>query len=211
MGEVIVDWFNENGRVFPWRETDNPFKILISEILLQKTTAKQVADVYEKFFEKFPNPKSVAKTDIEKIEEIIGELGLAKRAKFINKTAEDIVKDYSGKVPRKKEELDSLLGVGKYTRNAVLCFAFGKSVPIVDANVSRVLRRYFGLSGSKPAYRDKKLWRIASRVLPKNKARNFNLGLLDLAAKVCLSEKPLCTNCPLNDNCTYRKSQEKAK
>lgn len=200
----IPKWYEKNGRSFPWRQTKDPFKILIAEIFLQKTTAEQVSSVYETFFDKFPDLKTIANAETEVIKETIKELGLLKRAEYVQELSRMILKDHSGVVPNDKNQLDALPGVGRYTRNAVLCFAFGKNVPIVDGTVSRVFSRYFGLSRSEPPYRDHELWKMASHVLPDKRAREFNLGLLDLGAEVCSASERFCDQCPLLRECLSR-------
>jgi len=194
-------------RDFPWRRTKDPYKVLISEILLQKTTSKQVEKIFRQFFEKFPSLARLALADIEEIRGVIGTLGLAKRAAYLKELASDIMNRFNGKVPDDPESLKSLKGVGKYTCNAVLCFAFNKPVPIVDTNIARVLRRYFGIFEEKPAYSDKTLWGVAQLVLPARGYRRFNYALLDLAAVLCLPSDPLCDRCPLHLFCEFASNQ----
>lgn len=199
----IIEFYLKHGRRFPWRETKNPYVILISELLLQKTTSEQVLRVFNNFFLRFPNVEELAKANIKEIESIIGELGLRKRARFLKELAEQIINEYKAKIPNDQENLLKLKGVGLYTANAVLSFAFEQCLPVVDTNVARVLRRYFGLKGDKPAYADKSLWKFAELVLPKKMCREYNYGILDLAASICRPREPLCVKCPLNKYCHY--------
>jgi A/G-specific adenine glycosylase len=197
----VVRFYEKEGRRFPWRDTNDPYVILVSELFLQKTTAAQVAKVLAVFLKRWPSIADLAMADVGDIEETIGGLGLRKRARFLKEIAARLLSDYGGKVPR-GEALTSLKGVGTYTANAVRCFAFGERVPVVDANVARVLRRYFGISGGKPAYADRELWELAGAILPARRYREFNYGLLDISAKHC-RPKPLCTSCPLEPYCSY--------
>ena len=205
----LLRWYEKEARDFPWRRTRDPYKVLVSEIFLQKTTSKQVSDLYYQFFEKYPNVKDLASASVEEIKEIIGGLGLEKRAGFLKELANRIVDEYGGVVPDGPEVLKSFKGVGDYVCNAVLCFAFGAQVPIVDNNVARVLRRYFGLESTRPAYSDKELWKIAQSILPTKKFREFNYALLDFAAKVCLASNPLCGKCPLSSRCSEAARQSR--
>lgn len=198
---AVAEFFKREGRRFPWRETRNPYVVLVSELLLQKTTSRQVLEVFNEFFSRYPSIKDLAKADLEDLEKIVKRLGLVKRAKFLKEIALKVVEVHKGEIPG-DERLIKLKGVGRYTANAVLCFAFDKRAPIVDANVARVLRRYFGLKAEKPAYEDKNVWKLAEMILPEEGYREFNYGLLDISAKYC-RPKPLCTNCPLKSHCCY--------
>ena len=197
----MVRFYKKEGRRFPWRNANDPYVILVSELLLQKTTAAQVVKVLDEFLRRWPSVADLALADLGDIEKTIGELGLRKRARFLKEIAAKILTDYGGKVPR-GEDLTGLKGVGIYTSNAVRCFAFGERVPVVDANVARVLRRYFGISGKKPAYADRELWELAGVILPARGYKEFNYGLLDVSAKYC-RPKPFCNRCPLEPHCSY--------
>jgi A/G-specific adenine glycosylase len=202
---ALVDFYKREGRRFPWRGVKDPYVVLVSELLLQKTTSSQVLKVFDEFFKRWPSIADLAAADLNAIREVIGSLGLVKRAEFLKGIALKIVEAYGGEVPC-DESLTKLKGVGKYTANAVRCFAFGERAPIVDANVARTLRRYFGLKGGKPAYADKSLWDLADAILPEENYIEFNYGLLDLSAKYCRPE-PSCVDCPLRIHCSYAKSR----
>ncbi|MBA7632096.1 Adenine DNA glycosylase [subsurface metagenome] len=199
----LLKWYEKEARDFPWRRTRDPYKVLVSEILLQKTTSKQVSGIYRPFFERYPSVRELAGTSTGEIKEIVGKLGLEKRADFLKEAANKIVNEYGGKIPESPEFLKSLKGVGNYVCNSVLCFAFGVPCHIVDNNVARVLRRYFGLDSTKRAHSDKELWKVAERVLPLKKFREFNYALLDFAALICKPKNPLHEQCPLKKLCIY--------
>jgi A/G-specific adenine glycosylase len=205
----VIEFYLTRGASWPWRKARDPYVVLVTELLLQKTTARQVMEVFESFFSKFPTVEALAKADEKEIEEIIGKLGLRKRARFLREIARYVVENFGGKIPEARESLMELKGVGVYTANAVLSFAYGKCVPVVDRNVARVLRRFFGFKEDIPAYMDTQLLEFAGKVMPTSMCREFNYGLIDLGAKVCvpvsprLGKSPHCDECPLRDSCTY--------
>jgi A/G-specific adenine glycosylase len=201
--QKLLKWFEVNKRSFSWRETRDPFKILVAEILLRKTDAPKVESIYENFVEKFRDPETIANTSLPQLEACLKPLGLyRRRAKELKSLAESLVQKYGGRVPCLKEELLNLPGVGDYTANAVLCFACGANVPLLDTNLIRVLRRVFGHASLRARARtDKQLWAIAGSIVPQGKAREFNLAVLDFAALVCRAKNPRCPTCPLNDMC----------
>jgi len=157
--------------------------------------------VYNIFFEKFSNIKTLAKANVSDIEITIRRLGFQKqRARQFKEMARTIVDHYDGKIPSDKESLLRLSGVGDYVANAVLCFAFNRDVPIVDMNVRRVVRRFFGWKN----IADKEIERRLSRIIPKGKAKQFNWGIIDFSSQVC-SRKPKCNKCFLSDLCSHLK------
>jgi A/G-specific adenine glycosylase len=200
----LLDWFESNKRDFSWRKPGlTPFQLLIAEIMLQKTGANQVENLFPVFIKKFPDAISIGKIKDEKLEEFLHPLGLFKRrARDIKKTAQQI-NENGNKVPRTRKELMELPGVGEYIANAVLCFALKKPVPIVDANVGRIMKRVFSFPVKSAPSRDKNLFEKMKEILPKKKARDFNLALLDFAALICLPRKPRCDECPLSQSCDF--------
>lgn len=200
----LIDWFESNKRDFSWRQPGlTPFQLLIAEIMLQKTGANQVENLFPDFIKKYPDANSIVSMKDEELEEILHPLGLFKRrARDIKKTAQIIVEN-KNKVPESRKELMELPGVGEYIANAVLCFAFKKPVPIVDANIGRVMKRFFSFPVKSAPSRDKKLLEKMKEILPEEKARNFNLALLDFAALVCLPRTPRCEECPMSQSCDF--------
>jgi len=203
MQKAVIDFFKREGRHFPWRDTRDPYVVLVSELLLQKTTARQVLEIFDEFFTRFPSICELADADLETLRTMVRRLGLTKRADYLKSIASEIAEVHQGSVPADGSLL-RLKGVGTYTANAVLCFAFGKKMPLVDSNVGRILRRYFGIEGQKPAYADKSLWEVARWILPDVSWREFNYGLLDISASFCRT-KPICGNCPLREKCYFAK------
>ncbi len=200
----LLTWHAENKRTFSWRETQNPFHILVAEIMLQKTDVKKVSEIYEEFIKKYPTPQALSSAELDELRSELAFLGIHKRAERLKKAAEKIVLDYGDEVPSKKEELLKLPGVGEYIANAVLCFAFNKDVPIVDTNVIRLFERVFGIKSSKTRPRnDRKIWEFANQLVPKGRSKEYNQALLDLAASFCKSKNPLSDICPMNKICNY--------
>jgi len=202
----LLVWHFQNKRNFEWRRTEDPYKILISEILLHKTDSKKVEKVYPKFIEKFPTVYDLYHGDHEEIGSLIKDIGLFYRGKRLRKIAEQIVNQFGGNIPDKKEDLMSLYGVGEYISNAVLCFAFKKRAAILDTNVIRVYERVFNIRSAKSRPRtDKEMWKFAEKILPKKDYVKYNYALLDFASDICKAKKPLCTICPVRDICKSKR------
>lgn len=201
----LLSWYKKNALRFPWRETSDPYKILLAEILLRKTTREQVKGIFNELTSKYPNLKKLASADISKLEKDIKSLGMQKkRAHLLIKLAKDIIKKHSGKVPRDRNNLMNLHGVGTYSANAVLCLAYNKQLPIVDTNVIRIVERVFKIKSGKPRPRtDHEVWSFVEGFIPIGKARKFNLAMLDFANLVCTPKSPKCRTCPLKDMCLY--------
>jgi A/G-specific adenine glycosylase len=202
--EALARWGEENGRVFPWRETRDPFSILIAELLLQKTASYKVVRLYDSFIERYPSPRALAAANVSEVRALISPLGLPKRAATLVALARALEQDHGDQIPRDAVTLRRLPGVGPYTANAVECFAFGRRRPLVDEVAGRVYRRFFGLPADKRAYEDRALWSFVDGLLPRRKARDFALAVLDFASAVCTFKAPKCKACPLQEQCSYR-------
>lgn len=199
----ILKWFEKNKRDYPWRETNDAFKLLIAEIMLRRTKADQVKDVYIELFKKYPDSYSISKADTKEIEELLYPLGLRWRVPSIISVAQHIQEKYGGKVPQTREELIKLPGVGDYVAGAVLSIAFNKKEWIVDSNIVRLFKRYFGIETSKEGRRDKHVIEIAKVYSLSNKSREANLAILDFATLVCTPKNPKHKCCALKKNCSY--------
>ena len=200
--ERLLAWYEANGRKFKWRQTDNPFLVLVSEILLQRTRACQVDESYSDIILKYSSPQRLAEASEKEIRDSIARLGLSRRSSILKRMAQEILKQYGGSVPSTRNELLRLPGVGPYIANAVLCFAFGQDVPVVDANVITLFRRVLGIQSSKKrAHTDRQIWELASSMMPSGKGTDFNRALIDFVGLVCKPVRPSCLACPLGGIC----------
>lgn len=199
----LLKWHRIYRRNFPWRESRDAYKVLVAELMLQRTRAVQVAEVFNVFISKFPDVNKVASADIVELKSLLQRLGLHHRIPRFVELFRKISSDYNGEVPSDFEALMKLPGVGRYIASAVLCFGFGKEVPVVDVNVVRVLSRFFGIrSAKKRPHTDPIFWKYASELVKISSAIEVNEAMLDFASLVC-SRKPLCNKCPVKIMCTY--------
>lgn len=203
LGKELLEWCIKHQRKFPWRETRNPYYILASEILLHRTKAEQVKEVYQEFIKEFPTIIDLADAKPEIIKKLLNPLGLHWRTKLLLEMAKKIVDQYGTEIPSKKDVLETLPGVGQYITAAVRCFAFGYPEPLLDTNTVRILGRFFGFQVSDSSRRKKSFQELANSVLNRANPREFNYALIDLGALVCKPKKPLCAVCPLNQICLY--------
>jgi len=203
----LLGWRKKNNfdSSFPWRNSRNKYKILLSEILLKKTTRVQVANEWSNIIRVIPTIKALQKADRRMLVKVLTPLGMENvRAEHLKQLGEKISEEFNGRVPSSKKELLEMPGVGPYTANAVLCFAFKKDVSMVDVNILRVLQRVFSLkSKSSRMHQDKKIWEFAESLPPKGRGKDFNYGILDFAAKVCTARKPKCGTCVMKKICGY--------
>lgn len=210
--QKLLKWFSENGRKFFWRTNPEPFIVLITEILLKKTSANAVERFLPSFLCHFPDAESLANATLVDLKEMLAPLGLStQRAGQLKNLAEALVQYHNGKVPSHSDSLLRLPGVGGYTVGAVLSFAFCKPAAIVDTNVARVLTRLYGLEPSRfEARRSPEVWEAARIFIGVNskESRKLNWALLDLGALICAARKPKCDNCPLIIECVYANSNK---
>ncbi len=200
----LLLWYRTNGRDLPWRKTHDPYKILVSEIMLQQTQVDRVKEKYHSWLTRFPTVQDLAKTSPKAVLLEWSGLGYNRRALSLHTAAQQIVNDYNGIFPNTVEELMKLKGVGRYTASAIASFAFHKPTPIVDTNVKRVLGRMF--LGYKTLARyidtDEPFWVLKERILPKSKnAYDFNQGIMDFGAMTCTARQPKCGECPMQKIC----------
>jgi len=205
----IIRWFNKNGRRYPWRETKDPFKILIAEMMLQRTKADQVESVYRRFFSTFGSPEDVAASTMEYLNEFLFPLGLKWRIKRFKEVSEALVSDFDSRVPETRESILKLPGVGDYVAGIVLSTAFNKKEWIVDSNVVRVFKRYFGIGTSKEGRRDRHVVEMAKEYASCRNPGKANMGILDFAALVCTPNNPKCIECPLSTKCARFHARER--
>ena len=200
----VIRWFNKNKRDYPWRETHDPFRVLIAEMMLRRTKADQVKQVYDRLFAEYPGIEAMAKARDEELEQILYPLGLKWRTPAFGLVAREVQAKYRCRIPEEREELTTLPGVGEYVAGAVLSIAYGKKEWIVDSNIVRLFKRYFGIKTSKEGRRDKHVVELAKAYVSGKDPRKANLALLDFAALMCLPRNPRCTQCSLSTTCHYK-------
>ncbi|MCL4552586.1 MAG: hypothetical protein M1305_03385 [Candidatus Marsarchaeota archaeon] len=196
--------FSVNGREFPWRNTTDPYQVIVAEMLLQQTDAAKAKTVFELFVQQYPSPECLAEAEPQHVVSLIQPIGLSYRAPRLQRLARKVVDDG---FPAEERDLMALPGVGRYVARATMCFAFGRNVGVVDTNVVRVLDRVFGLKPSKSRpHTDRGIWEFADSLVPEKSSREYNYAVLDLAALVCRPSQPLCTVCPVTE-CVWRERE----
>jgi len=201
--ENLLQWFSQHGRSYPWRETQDPYAILLAEIMLRRTWANQVVPVYRTFLKEYPDPFSLAHADSKRVESLLWPLGLSWRARDVLGMAYDLRDKFACQVPGTREELKQLTGVGDYIAGAVLSLAFNQPEWIVDTNVVRVFQRFLGLGLTGEIRRHPLIVSLAQEYAHSDSAGKANLALLDHAALVCKPGHPLCSICPLHTRCKF--------
>lgn len=201
--ESLLRWNKqENSRLMPWKGEKDPYKIWLSEIILQQTRVEQGRDYYIRFIAAFDNIGKLANASETKVFKLWEGLGYYSRCKNLLATAKIIVKKYDGRFPREFKDILELKGIGPYTAAAIASFAFNKPHAVVDGNVFRVLSRYFGIYQAVDNTTGKRLFTtLAHELLDKNHPGIYNQALMDFGAVLCKPKQPLCTTCPLNDRC----------
>ncbi|MEW6720799.1 MAG: A/G-specific adenine glycosylase [Thermodesulfobacteriota bacterium] len=198
----LLRWFRKAARKMEWRETSDPYRIWVSEIMLQQTRADTVAGYYSRFLARFPDVKSLASAKVDDVLSAWEGLGYYARARNLHKAAGIVAGRFGGTLPAAAEVLASLPGIGRSTAGAIASIAFGRDEPILDANVRRVVARLFAVRGSlRTASAEKWLWRYSSSLIAKGKGRETALALMDLGAGVCLPASPRCPVCPVRAFC----------
>jgi len=197
--EALVSWYEADHRPFPWRRTDDPYEIHVSEVMSQQTQLDRVVAAWEAFTERWPTVEALADADRA---EVVGfwtdhSLGYNNRAKYLHEAAKQVVDDYGGEFPRAPEELSELMGVGPYTANAVASFAFNNGDAVVDTNVKRVCHRAFDVPDDDGAFED-----AAAELMPEGESRVWNNAIMELGGVAC-GKKPRCdeAGCPWREWC----------
>jgi len=198
---AILEWGRHNIRDFPWRRNRSPYKVLVSEILLRRTTASAVLRVYEAFLARYPDVWSLAKADLGELESLLKTIGYHKeRALILQEIANVIVCKYGGEIPKDKDELLRIPHIGSYIAGAILSLGYGIPAAMVDSNVERIYSRVFAKSIPKKGLRHAIL-AIAEGLVPPERHEVYNYALLDLGATVCRYDRPRCKICPLSGLC----------
>jgi A/G-specific adenine glycosylase len=199
---TLLAWYDANGRSLPWRETSDPYHILVSEIMLQQTQVDRVLPKYHEWLEKYPSFESLAAAPEADVTAAWYPLGYNIRPRRLQAIAREAVASYGGRLPADESTLLSFKGIGAYTAGAIRSFAFRERAAILDTNVARVLFRVFIGRGTPKAHATTKhLWAISASVLPRTRAFDFNQALMDFGAMLCTARKPKCLICPMAARC----------
>ena len=205
LGRQLLAWYRQNQRSLPWRKTSDPYRIWISEIMLQQTQVDTVIPYYHRFLKAFPIVSSLARAHLQKVLKVWENLGYYSRARNMHAAARMIVEKFDGRIPDNLEVIQTLPGVGQYIAGAILSIAYGQAIPAVDGNVRRILCRLFAIRKSVDNTREQKqLQKLAASLIPAKHRGDFNQALMDLGATICKAKNPDCSRCPVADLCQAR-------
>ena len=202
----LLQWYGRHRRDLPWRRTEDPYHILVSEIMLQQTQVERVVPKYHEFLDRYPTLEALAGSAPEDVRRLWYPLGYNVRPLNLHGIAREAVASYGGRLPADAAALRGMRGIGRYTAGALLCFAYGRAVPIVDTNVRRVLGRVFLGPRRLAALRGQKaMWDLAGALVPRRHSYDYNQALMDFGATWCTARAPRCRPCPMKRFCaTYR-------
>ncbi len=206
-GDAVVAWQKKHGRHdLPWQNTKDPYRVWLSEIMLQQTQVATVRDYFARFTQRFPTVAALAAAHQDEVLGLWSGLGYYSRARNLHRAAQQVVALHGGEFPRSAEALQTLPGIGRSTAAAVASLCFGEPIAILDGNVKRVLTRYLGFDGDLASSRvEKELWALAQTMLPQRAVQSamphYTQGVMDLGATVCMSKKPQCVKCPVSQAC----------
>jgi len=193
---ALLNWYDHNRRELPWREDRDPYRVWVSEIMLQQTRVAAVLEHYRRFLEGFPSVRDLARAGETSVLATWSGLGYYRRARMMHAAAKKIVREHQGEFPTTAEELRSLPGIGRYTACAIASIAFGEPLAVVDGNVERVMIRFLG-----HALGDKAVWNAAQELIDESRPGDFNQAMMELGATICLPREPLCPACPVRPWC----------
>jgi A/G-specific adenine glycosylase len=200
---ALLAWFRKNARDLPWRRTDDPYAIWLSEIILQQTRVDQGTPYFERFLTAFPTVFDLASAHEDRVLKLWEGLGYYSRARNLHKAAKHIANDCGGDFPCTAEEWLAIPGVGRYTAGAIASIAFGERVPVLDGNVIRVLARIFAVTESTDdAEIRNRLWSLATQLVPPRSPGDFNEAIMELGATICTPKSPSCKTCPVHAVCS---------
>jgi len=202
-GAAVVDWYDRHGRKdLPWQQGITPYRVWVSEIMLQQTQVSTVLGYFDRFMDALPTVEALANADEDEVLHLWTGLGYYSRARNLHKTAKLIVGKHGGEFPRDVEQLSELPGIGRSTAGAIASLSMGLRAPILDGNVKRVLARYVAQQGypGEPKVA-KQLWEVAERLTPHDRVNHYTQAMMDLGATLCTRSKPSCLLCPLKAGC----------
>lgn len=207
IAEALVQWHAQHGRHdLPWQHDRTPYRVWVSEIMLQQTQVSTVLPYYQRFMERFPDVRALSDAPIDDVLHLWTGLGYYARARNMHRAAVRIRDDFGGEFPRTFDDVASLPGIGRSTAGAILALSRGERHPILDGNVRRVLSRFFGIHGDLTERANvEKLWQLAAECTPSENVDIYTQAIMDIGATVCTRRKPLCAYCPLRDWCYARR------
>lgn len=199
---TLINWYLQHKRDLPWRETNNPYPIWLSEIMLQQTRVAQGMPYFYSFMNAFPTIFDLANANEEQVLKLWQGLGYYSRARNLHKTAQIVANKLNGIFPDNYKDLLNLKGIGDYTAAAIASFSYNEAVPVVDGNVFRVLSRYFDVENDISINSTKKVFaKLAFELMPKNNPAQFNQAIMEFGALQCVPKNPNCSICPFNESC----------
>lgn len=202
VSQILAKWYDKNKRPLPWRRTCDPYKIWLSEVILQQTRVNQGFDYYLRFIEKYPSIVDLANAPVDEVLRLWQGLGYYTRARNMHKTAEIIRDLFKGNFPSEYDEIKKLKGIGDYTAAAIASIAFGLAYPVVDGNVFRFLSRFYGIHIPVDSTQGKKVfYKLANEMMDTAAPGKHNQAVMEFGALVCLPKNPLCKECPINESC----------
>jgi A/G-specific adenine glycosylase len=206
--DTILDWYTRHQRDLPWRRTQDPYRIWVSEVMLQQTQVDTVIPYYHRFFERFPSLDTLASASLHDVLKVWENMGYYARARNLHTAAQKIVTHWDGKVPNRWDDLITFPGIGEYIAGAILSIAFDQRMPAIDSNVRRVMSRLFAIQDPiNQTGAQRKVGALVRKLLPKQGSGRFNQALMDLGATLCISQKPVCHLCPIQSHCQAYKRQ----
>ena len=203
LAPALLPWFKHHGRHdLPWQQNPDPYRVWVSEIMLQQTQVKTVIPYFLRFVERFPDAGALAGAPLDRVLHLWTGLGYYARARNLHRTAQILVRDFAGRLPADLDALTALPGIGRSTAGAILCLGHGRRAPILDGNVKRVLTRCYGIYGW-PGDREveRRLWELAEQETPHEESAAYTQAIMDLGATVCTRSRPRCADCPLACGC----------
>jgi len=207
--KILTAWFKENKRILPWRSSNSPYQVWISEIILQQTRVEQGVGYYLRFIDRFPDIKTLAAASEEDVLLVWQGLGYYSRARNLHKAAQQIMKDFNAQFPDIYDDILKLKGIGSYTASAIASISFGLPYAVLDGNVFRVLSRIFGIKTPiDTTFGKKEFAALANSLLDKSDPGVYNEALMELGALQCVPRKPSCNICPFKDQCIAKKDNQ---
>lgn len=198
----LIQWYSNNKREMPWRKTSDPYKIWISEIMLQQTRVDTVVPYYKRFIAAFPSVEDLAGASQQQVLKLWEGLGYYSRGRNLHQAAKTIIKKFDGKIPSTYEEITSLKGIGPYTASALLSIIYNRPYAVVDGNVLRVITRIYGIKDDiRSGITKREVQEITNRLIPEDNPGDFNQAVMELGATVCKPKNPVCDRCPVSVEC----------